>query len=222
MSQFILRVIAGNPGIPSNSIIGESYSVIVKENNPEYFNTLCEGYPEYYREAHSVVQNGFGEKRTFLQYGWKAYVMTESGSTFENVSPPPPPIQQFATMSIGPTESNFSHISQYAADMLDSSELDDNLEIKGRTSLMTDFCKEARKSHLYGTCLFFSVDGKTVISRGYLINKNDQFVKSGISIYDDGDCPVVSATAPHSRFKILHPNGDIRAIGIAIHKDDIK
>jgi hypothetical protein len=85
--MFILRRISGR-GVQMNLNLGSSYTYIGKNENPEEFErTLKEVFDNLNEEIiYAFVSDEDGKHIYPLYKGQKAYIMTESGKTFDNVS----------------------------------------------------------------------------------------------------------------------------------------
>ena len=85
--MFILRRISGR-GVQMNLNLGSSYTYVGKLENPEEFErTLKEVFDNLNEEIiYAFVSDEDGRHIHPLYKGQKAYIMTESGKTFDNVS----------------------------------------------------------------------------------------------------------------------------------------
>lgn len=84
--MFILRVY-NSKGLESNTVIGDSYNVIRKEDHPEEFEKFCKAVPAVVESgladsAFAVITYNSGASYRLLYKKQENYVMTESGSTF--------------------------------------------------------------------------------------------------------------------------------------------
>ena len=83
--MFILRKISGN-GVEINISLGESYNLINKENHPEEFDRAVE---EGLVISDSIIYGYIATNNGGiypLSSKQQAYIMTESGKTFDNLT----------------------------------------------------------------------------------------------------------------------------------------
>jgi hypothetical protein len=82
--SFILRKITAK-NIEVNSSLGEDYSLVLKDVNSEEFETVAKEFklPE---EIYGFITSEGGNKLHLLSNKEKAFVMTNQGATFANVS----------------------------------------------------------------------------------------------------------------------------------------
>lgn len=81
--MFVLRKISES-GVEMNTTIGDGYTLITKEANKEEFDEIKHILDEDWIYGFIVCDGG--SKTLLLSSKQKAFVMTESGSTFANVS----------------------------------------------------------------------------------------------------------------------------------------
>jgi len=82
--MFILRKFFKD-GVSLNISLGESYMVINKEINSEIFNkAVADGVIMTHQDIYGYVIGKDGEHH-ILSVNQSAYIMTENGSTFDNV-----------------------------------------------------------------------------------------------------------------------------------------
>ncbi len=86
MSQYHLRKITSE-GVESNFALGDQYTVVSREENKKQFIKIVEAYfKKGVDEAiYCFVQNGFGTIYG-IEKTSKAYIVTNSGSTFSNIT----------------------------------------------------------------------------------------------------------------------------------------
>lgn len=81
--MFVLRKITGS-GVELNIAMGDGYTLITKEANPVEFNEMKDPTEDDCIYAYIVC--GGGSQVLPLSNKQKAFVMTESGNTFANVT----------------------------------------------------------------------------------------------------------------------------------------
>ena len=87
--SFILRQVFKQGGT-QNRILGDRYEVIKKEEQPEKFKEalgVTDHHPDSKKKIFAVMfHDNNGHQHTYPLYeGHRYYVMTESGSTFEQI-----------------------------------------------------------------------------------------------------------------------------------------
>lgn len=85
--MFILRKITGN-GVEENFALGDSYSLILKDTNPNHFNEVLEinGHDRFKGEIYGFI--AYELRYLMLFTDDYNYIMTESGKTFKNITNP--------------------------------------------------------------------------------------------------------------------------------------
>ena len=81
--MFVLRKITGS-GVELNIAMGDGYTLITKEANPVEFNEMKDATEDDCIYAYIVC--GGGSQVLPLSNKQKAFVMTESGKTFANIT----------------------------------------------------------------------------------------------------------------------------------------
>jgi len=82
--MFILRKITGD-GLQMNFALGDDYNFVDKEANPKEFNSMKDFF-KWDDEVYAFVSYKDGARTMPLYPKQKAFIMTESGKTFANVS----------------------------------------------------------------------------------------------------------------------------------------
>jgi hypothetical protein len=84
--MFVLRKITGD-GVQMNFSLGESYTLILKENNPEDFKraSLAVWTEENPENTYGFVSKPDGQFIALFKKQFN-YIMTSDGNTFANVS----------------------------------------------------------------------------------------------------------------------------------------
>lgn len=86
--MFILRKISGC-GVEGNTSLGNHYTVVLKDRNPEAFEETKETYGSEWvtsNQVYGFVTSEGGKDIHCLYPKQGNYIMTESGSTFDNLT----------------------------------------------------------------------------------------------------------------------------------------
>lgn len=86
--MFILRIYTKAEKVETNQVLGPIYSIIRKEENPTEFELILTNQFKRLNEdvIYAFVSYDSGREMRPLYKGQSAYIMTESGKTFSNVS----------------------------------------------------------------------------------------------------------------------------------------
>ncbi len=86
--MFILRIYTAAEKVESNLILGKHYNIIKKEENPiEFERTLTEQFKRLNEDViYAFIIYDHGSEIRPLYKDQTAYIMTDSGKTFANVS----------------------------------------------------------------------------------------------------------------------------------------
>lgn len=84
--MFVLRTIFGN-GIENNYILGNSYQYINKETNSlEFESVYKQCFDDFEGDCYGFVVGNDIQNPHPLWKGQKVFIMTDSGSTFSNLT----------------------------------------------------------------------------------------------------------------------------------------
>lgn len=85
--NFILRVYTAAEKVESNQILGTSYNIVRKSENPKEFDrAVKELLPDVDASCYAFITYNSGSEIRPLYKGQTSYIMTDNGNTFSNVS----------------------------------------------------------------------------------------------------------------------------------------